>query len=309
MSEFKKESAPRLDPSFLQHKAYAARIKGTRKKSDGFDFVTLDRLDVEYVPVEDLRPNSFNPNRMTEREFDLLLRSIEEDGFTVAILVNKDNKIIDGEHRWRAAVSLGYKEVPVVRSMMGEVQMRISTIRHNVARGQNVESLEEVIYKEMEHLGGLEWGKQSLLLDEFDLDAFGSSLSVDVDLGPLPPEEEELEAKPSDDYVPTEVISGVPEFETFMTAEAQRLQQQREEALSRAKTKEERENIKRNMAIYRLSLAFSGEESEAVRASLLGNAAEEVLQLCRNKMGGSNVSGSEYREASGGSKEGSGKGS
>lgn len=221
---------------------------------------------------------------------------------TQPVLVNHDNKIIDGEHRWRAAASLGMGEIPVVRVAMGDVQMRISTIRHNIARGSNVGSLEEIIYRELEQLGGIEWGKHSLLLEEVNFDSF------EVPPLPDPPSHKERapqEDSDDDEVVPDDDPDALPEFESFMTKQAQRLQHMREEMLPRAKTKEERNKIKREMVIFRLALAFSGEEAEIVREALAGNAAEEVLKVCRKKLGETNESAGRHGEEAGDGEESS----
>ena len=89
----------------------------------------LSTLVVTYVPVGDIKPNLWNPNRQSDHDFELLCRSMEEDGFTqtiVAIKVTAEHKkdaafatfaggdavIVDGEHRWRAAMKLGFTEIP-----------------------------------------------------------------------------------------------------------------------------------------------------------------------------------------------------
>jgi ParB-like chromosome segregation protein Spo0J len=73
----------------------------------------LPTLKVEYVPIDSVFPNEYNPDRQSEHDFELLCRSVEENGFTTPI-VRDGRKIADGEHRWRAAHVLGYQEIPVV---------------------------------------------------------------------------------------------------------------------------------------------------------------------------------------------------
>lgn len=52
--------------------------------------VALERLTISYVAPDALKPNSYNPNRQSEHDFDLLLRSIQEDGFTQPIIAQQD---------------------------------------------------------------------------------------------------------------------------------------------------------------------------------------------------------------------------
>src|SRR5580704_3999453 len=68
------------------------------------------------VPVSKLTPTSSNPNQMDEKEFELLKETITENGFLdplqVIPLESGQFAINGGEHRWKAAVDLGIKELP-----------------------------------------------------------------------------------------------------------------------------------------------------------------------------------------------------
>lgn len=82
-------------------------------------------------------PDIFGMQQQDEEEFELLVRSIIDDGCTIPIVVNKDtNVIVDGEHRWRACAVLGYHHVPVVYVDFTESQKRNATLRYNRARGK-----------------------------------------------------------------------------------------------------------------------------------------------------------------------------
>ena len=130
----------------------------------------LETLVVEYVPVADLHPNDYNPNRQSDHDFELLLRSMTEDGFTQPIVVQREgNSIVDGEHRWRAAQKLGYESVPVVFVDMTPEQMRIATLRHNRARGSEDIDLASSVLRDLQQLGALDWAQDSLMLDDTEL--------------------------------------------------------------------------------------------------------------------------------------------
>lgn len=82
----------------------------------GADVPTVGGVE-QRVPVEDLQPNSWNPNKMDEFMFQKELSSIRAFGFVDPITVRQLSdglfEILDGEHRWRAAKILGMKMVPV----------------------------------------------------------------------------------------------------------------------------------------------------------------------------------------------------
>jgi disulfide oxidoreductase YuzD len=142
-------------------------------------FKTLNELKVEYIPINDVYPNKYNPNRQNEHEFNMLVSSIREDGFTQPVIVNQDNMIVDGEHRWKAAKAVGMTQIPVVRVDMNKEQMRISTIRHNKARGTHDVDLEANIYRELEQIGALDWAIDALQLDQVEVDALLSHETMD----------------------------------------------------------------------------------------------------------------------------------
>ena len=130
----------------------------------------LEVLKVQYIPIASIKPNTYNPNRQSEHEFHLLLKSMRDHGFTQPIIVQKETKeIVDGEHRWRAAMELGYKEIPVVFVNMTIAQMRIATLSHNRARGQENVELTAELLRDLEKIGGLEWAQKSLEMDDVEI--------------------------------------------------------------------------------------------------------------------------------------------
>jgi len=131
---------------------------------------TLERMEVVDADINSMHPNDYNPNRQSDREFELLCRSIEEDGFTQPILVHKDTmEIIDGEHRWRACKALGWETIPTVYTDMTKEQQMIATLRHNRARGNEDISKAADVLRDIQNLGALDHASDSLLLDDVEL--------------------------------------------------------------------------------------------------------------------------------------------
>ena len=88
-----------------------------------------------------LRPNDYNPNKVSRDNLDLLTKSILSNGWTLPIVVRPDLTIIDGFHRWTVAgeeplVTMLAGQVPVVtvahEDKAGDVY---GTVTHNRARG------------------------------------------------------------------------------------------------------------------------------------------------------------------------------
>lgn len=91
------------------------------------------------VPVDDLHPNSYNPNVVPDMIFEEILKDIRKNGFIGAIVVRTrpegGYEIVDGEHRYKAAKQLGFKEIPVIVREYDDDTARINTFRWNHERG------------------------------------------------------------------------------------------------------------------------------------------------------------------------------
>lgn len=105
---------------------------------------------IQWVPVENVRANDYNPNEVADREMQLLKKSITEDGYTQPVVVVRDEtaelpryEIVDGFHRYLVMKrnddiyerSDGHLPVTVIDKPMNA--RRASTIRHNRARGKH----------------------------------------------------------------------------------------------------------------------------------------------------------------------------
>ena len=245
----------------------------------------LERLAIEYVPIDGVHANDYNPNRQSADEHELLMRSIREDGFTQPIVVAEDYTIVDGEHRWRAAATLGMTEIPVVVVPMAAAQARIATLRHNRARGSEDLALTAEVLRDLQRLGALDWAQDSLMLDDVEI----QRLLDDV---PAP------DALAGDDYseawVPARAADGEVNVDgqinrnTTASATLGAVQAQRdaEQRMAAAKTEEERQAIRRDQEVYRLVVTFTGDEGAIVKRALGAEPAAALLALCRAAVNG-----------------------
>lgn len=92
------------------------------------------------VPIDKIEPNGWNPNRQDDETFTKELESIRRFGFISPIIarrVGEIYEIIDGEHRWKAAMQLGMTELPVFDiSPISEFEARQLTVILNELRGK-----------------------------------------------------------------------------------------------------------------------------------------------------------------------------
>ena len=251
--------------------------------------VVLESLKIDYIDPAKLNPNTYNPNRMSANDFELLLRSMREDGFTQPVIVQRSKmQIVDGEHRWRASVHLGMPEIPIVLVDMTDEQMRIATLRHNRARGSEDMQLAAEVLRDLEKLGALDWAQDSLMLSDAEV----QKLLADV---PAP------EALAGDSYTDAwnpqsrtsqEAAAGTVQAQeqrdaggvvtAAMSVQALERQREHEQRLAQARTDDERATIARERVTYRLNLLFSDDEAQLVQGTLGERPAERILELCRS---------------------------
>jgi ParB/RepB/Spo0J family partition protein len=262
----------------------------------------LERLEIQYVDVEAIQPNLYNPNRQSEHDFKLLCKSMEEDGVTqpgVCVHVTEELKadkqfanyelnsivIVDGEHRWRAARELGMKQIPIVIVDMTPEQMRIATLRHNRARGSEDVELSAQVLRDLQELGALDWAQDSLEMGDAEL----QKLLDDIPAPEALAAEEFTEAwHPSKGHA-TEGDQDLGDRTASTTRAAADQQRDVEKRIREAKTEEERQAAQRDSQIFRIICAFGNEEAAAVKRCLGGNEppiAEKVVKLCELMING-----------------------
>lgn len=265
------------------------------KKDAAKNNVVLEKLKVEYVAVGDLKPNAYNPNRQSDHDFELLLRSMREDGFTQPIVALKDTMVIvDGEHRWRAGQALGMAEVPVVFVDMTEAQARIATLRHNRARGSEDFELAAAVLRDLAQLGALDYAQDSLMLDDTEMERMMEEIPAPEALAneefsqawqPSPVDDsgqdDDADAPKTTATVVTAAPGGGQQMQA-MSAAAIEANRERERQLALARTQEDRERIAAEARdFFRLMLMYQGDEAKLVKHVLGAQAAEKLVEVVR----------------------------
>lgn len=250
----------------------------------------LQRLVVEYVPTDSIRPNDYNPNRQSDHDFQLLLRSMREDGFTQPVIVHRESMmIVDGEHRWRAAHELELKTIPVAFVDMTPEQMRVATLRHNRARGSEDLDLAADVLRDLQKLGALDWAQDSLMLSDTELNRLMEDVSA---AEALAGEEWEPSWEPTKLVGEEEMIDQSVEASESLdpaggtklaamsraAVEAGAAQQDRLKGESDPKV---RAAIRSEARPFRLMCLFEGEEADDVRTALGAEPAENLLIILR----------------------------
>ena len=110
---------------------------------------------LQWVDRDMVKPNDYNPNKVSKQNLELLKQSILTNGWTLPIVVRPDFTIIDGFHRWTVAGEEPLKsmlegKVPVVivehKDKAGNIY---GTVTHNRARGTHLLEPMKKIVKEL----------------------------------------------------------------------------------------------------------------------------------------------------------------
>lgn len=105
--------------------------RSATSKQTGGAFASL-RLQIEYVPIDSLRPGENVTRDHSRQQLRRIARSIKDFGFLVPVVVYGDNILATGLARIAAAKLAGLTEVPVVRRHgLSDEQMRLFAIADN----------------------------------------------------------------------------------------------------------------------------------------------------------------------------------
>ena len=91
----------------------------------------MSKLKIEYMNIDKLIPYINNP-RLNDGAVDKVASSIKNFGFKNPIIIDKDNEIIAGHTRLKAARKLGLEEVAVIKvDDLTETQIKAFRIADN----------------------------------------------------------------------------------------------------------------------------------------------------------------------------------
>lgn len=72
-------------------------------------------MNIIEMSVENIHPYENNP-RINDQAVDAVAKSIQDFGFKVPIVIDKDNVIVTGHTRYKASLKLGLKKVPCIKA-------------------------------------------------------------------------------------------------------------------------------------------------------------------------------------------------
>lgn len=155
-------------------------------------------IEFRWLDPQKLKPNPWNPNRMSPEMAGKLKAEIRNSGMILPIVVRPMQskggqsrgirgtpphqecpphpaergtfQIIDGEHRWMIAKELGMSSVPCIVVEMDENEARIITIQLNRLRGEDEPELLARLLRELEIDLGLNEITSRLPFDQVEIE-------------------------------------------------------------------------------------------------------------------------------------------
>jgi ParB family chromosome partitioning protein len=116
----------------------------TFKNSEKHDKANTQKLTVTEVSTQQLKPNPWNPNRMSKEMMAKLKAYIKREGLVEPLVVRPKGdrfEILGGYHRWQIARELGYQTVPCVVTDLDDRRAKILSINLNEMKGQSLPNL------------------------------------------------------------------------------------------------------------------------------------------------------------------------
>ena len=143
----------------------------------------MNKTNIVYKETKDLIPYANNP-RLNDNAVDAVAASIKEFGFKVPIVVDRENVIINGHTRLKAAHKLGLKQVPcIVADDLTPEQVKAFRLADN--------KTSELAEWDMDKLD-IELGE----IPDIDMNAFGFDIEIyDMDEATVVKEDEAPEVK------------------------------------------------------------------------------------------------------------------
>ncbi len=121
----------------------------------------MSEIIVQMIPVDQLVPNEWNPNKQTAQEYAQTVAEVRHTGQVAKpILVRRLGRsrnryeISDGEHNWRTAKDCGHAEVPCVVRKMSDLEAMRQTFKRN-QHGTHNPVLEGRMFRAMREESGL----------------------------------------------------------------------------------------------------------------------------------------------------------
>lgn len=133
----------------------------------------MTKKRIIYLSPEQITPYKNNP-RKNDKAVPYVMESIQNFGFKVPIIIDKDNVIVTGHTRHKAALKLGLKEIPCIKADdLTPEQIKAFRLADNKT-GEFATWDTDKLLEELEELSEINFDMEDLGFDALitDIDAF-----------------------------------------------------------------------------------------------------------------------------------------
>jgi len=97
----------------------------------------IKQFKTEQISLDLIKFDETNPNEVTEEQMTGLKLAMQQFGYLVPIILNKDYTVIDGEHRVRAYRQLDQKKIPAIVIDIDSISLKELRQIMNKLKGQH----------------------------------------------------------------------------------------------------------------------------------------------------------------------------
>ena len=123
--------------------------------------------EVQQIPLTDIMPNRFQPRQAFDpQKITELAATLQEHGMLQQIIIRKvaanqaaDYEIIAGERRFRAALQLGWQQIPAIIKQMSDTEAASFAVIENLQREELTAIEEARAYRKLMELNDLTQGQ------------------------------------------------------------------------------------------------------------------------------------------------------
>ena len=139
---------------------------------------TIGAVKVETLPIGEVLAYSRNPRVHSDRQIRMLMKSMEEYGWTVPILVDRDNNVVAGHGRLEAAARLNIMKIPIIRlDSLSKAQIDAYRVADN--RLHDMSTWDDMLLADtLDSLQAQEINPESIGFDDIDLQSIMKSESI-----------------------------------------------------------------------------------------------------------------------------------
>ena len=99
--------------------------------------MTIKEPEIKNIEIDKIKVDVSNPNKMNQDQFEALKKTIKKFGYLVPVILDKELRIADGEHRYLAYKEMGMKQIPAYILDITDPDRRILRQVMNKLKGEH----------------------------------------------------------------------------------------------------------------------------------------------------------------------------